>query len=176
MGLRKFFLTLALFLSLANGSESLYFMPQDGKEALEELTFRIQKAENSIDIAMFSFTNQTISKALKSAAKKGVKIRMVLDKEANTKDRYSQAGELAKIKNITCYLLSGKPYERSKDEGKMHTKLAIIDNKLTIFGSANWSKSAFENNYELIYFVEDYKIAKKSSQFFEKIVKEGREF
>lgn len=171
-----FLWSFVIVLFLQAVGRDIYFMPQDGKEALEELIFRIQKAESKIDIAIYSFTNTQISAALKSAAKKGVKIRIVFDEEANKNDKFSQIDELAKIQNIECKTIKGKSYERRSNEGKMHVKLAIIDNKLLIFGSANWSKSAFESNYELIYFLEDYQKAKIATAFFEKLYKEAKEY
>ena len=40
---------------------------------------------------------------------------------------------------------------------KMHLKLALIDSKIAIFGSTNWTKDSFEENYELVYLSEDKK-------------------
>ena len=48
---------------------------------------------------------------------------------------------------------------------KMHLKLALIDSKIAIFGSTNWTKESFEENYELIYISEDEKTVKTLSSF-----------
>ncbi len=144
----------------------LYFLPFEAHKAQKKLLFWIDNAKNSIDIAIYSFTNKTIAKHLKNAAKRGVKIRIVADYKQNLKSRYSQIGYLAKYKNIDIHLLQGKYVKRGEYYGKMHMKLAIIDYKRLIFGSANWSYSAFRSNYELLYFLEEYAKAKKAKKYF----------
>ncbi len=147
-------------------ASELYFMPFEAKNAQKRLLFWIDTAKNSIDIAMYSFTNKTIAKRLKNAAKRGVKIHIVADFEQSMRDRHSKIGYLAKYKNINVRLTRGKYVKRGKYYGKMHMKLAIFDNKKIILGSANWSHSAFGNNYETIYFIKDYAQAKKAKKFF----------
>ena len=162
----KKLLLLSLVTIVLLGSE-LYFLPFEAEAAKKRLLFWIDKSKSSIDIAIYSFTNKTIAKHLKNAAKRGVKIRIVADYKQSTKSRYSQIGYLAKYKNISIYLLKGKYAKKGEYYGKMHMKLAIIDNKKLVFGSANWSYSAFRTNYELIYFLQDYAKAKKAKKYFE---------
>ena len=157
-------------------SSELYFTPFESHQALKKLLTWIDQAHSRIDIALYSFTNKTIAKRLKNAARRGVHIRIILDHDQNVGDRYSQIGYLAKYKNIDVFTLRGKKIKKRDDFGKMHMKLAIIDSKRLIFGSANWSHSAFKRNYELIYFVEDYALAKKSTKVFERILREAKRY
>jgi phosphatidylserine/phosphatidylglycerophosphate/cardiolipin synthase-like enzyme len=76
---------------------------------------------------------------------------------------------LAKYKNITVYKLKGKLSKNKNYYGIMHLKTVLFDHDKILFGSANWSYSAFSKNYELLYIVKDYKIAKKFEHFFEEI-------
>ena len=85
-------------------------------------------------------------------------------------------GYLAKYKNITIYKLKGKRSKNRKYYGIMHLKVALFDHNRIIFGSANWSRSAFGKNYELLYFSKDYKIAKKFEKFFEQMKKDSKLF
>ena len=50
---------------------------------------------------------------------------------------------LAKYKNIKTYRLKGLLSKNKKYSGIMHIKMAVIDKKIVIFGSANWTYSAF---------------------------------
>ncbi len=171
----KKFLLLSLFIAALLADE-LYFMPFEAQKAKSQLLRWIDQAHSTIDVAMYSFTNKKIATHLKNAAKRGVRIRLLLDEEQNTKDRYSQMGYLAKYKNIAIYTIRGKYSKHGEFYGKMHIKLAIIDGKHLVFGSANWSNSAFKRNYELIYFMEDYAKAKKAKKYFERMVRKAQEY
>jgi phosphatidylserine/phosphatidylglycerophosphate/cardiolipin synthase-like enzyme len=157
------------------GSE-LFFTPFESKKAFNQIKKSIRVAKKSIDIAMYSFTNHKLAKELKNAAKRGVKIRILLDRKQNINSRYSQIGYLAKYKNISLYTLRGDKMENKEHFGIMHLKLAIIDNKKLIFGSANWTNSAFKINYELIYIIQDFALAKKAQKYFNMILKKSKPY
>ena len=166
-----------LFLSILFGwADTLYFLPFEASKAKTQLLRWIDQASYSIDIAMYSFTNRQIAKHLKNAAKRGVQIRLLVDYDQNSKDRYAQIGYLAKYKHINVYTIRGISAKHGNYYGKMHIKLAIIDSKRLIFGSANWSNSAFRRNYELIYFLEEYTKAKKAKRYFERMVRKAQEY
>ncbi|WP_281951494.1 phospholipase D-like domain-containing protein [Nitrosophilus kaiyonis] len=172
--MKKILLIFVLAITLFG--KNLYFMPYESKKALNHLLKSIDLAKNKIDILIFSFTNEVIAKRLKNAAKRGVKIRIIFDEKTNLKDRYSQIGYLAKYKNIYLYYIKGKPYKDKNSFGKMHIKLMIIDNKKIVLGSANYSYSAFYKNYEILYFDDDLRLAKKSEIYFDRILKEAEEY
>ncbi|PAF53991.1 nuclease NucT [Helicobacter sp. 13S00482-2] len=158
-----------LFLGILNADNKLYFMPYEQKTALIALINSIQSSEKNIDISIFSFTNREIAKNLKDAAKRGVKIRIIYDYESNINNPYSTIGYLSKYNNINACLLKGKQDKNKKYDGIMHQKLAIIDTKTIIIGSANWSKNAFENNYELILKSTDKEMIIKAKSYFRKM-------
>jgi len=172
--MKKFILLSICSFILLGGD--LYFLPFESRKALSQLLHWIDRAHSSIDVAMYSFTNKTIAKRLKNAAKRGVDVRIILDERQNLKDRYSQIGYLAKYRNIELYTLKGKKIKRYEHFGKLHLKLAIIDRKRLIFGSANWSRSAFAYNYELIYFLQDIPKAKKATHYFERLLRSAKRY
>lgn len=147
--LRVFFLICFLH-TLAFANEIVYFMPFESKQALTHLISLIGGAQQNISISIYSFTNREIAKALKKAAHRGVSINIIYDMESNKKNPKSTIGYLSKYKNIQTCLLSGKVSKNEKYTGLMHQKMAIIDRSVLILGSANWSKNAFENNYETL--------------------------
>jgi phosphatidylserine/phosphatidylglycerophosphate/cardiolipin synthase-like enzyme len=168
-------LAFLFWLTLSLWGAQLYFMPFEAKQAMRRLLRSIDTAHSTIDIAMFTFTNKTIAKRIKNAAKRGVKVRIILDRES-TKDRYSQLPYLAKYRNIDLYLIKGKKIKNRERHGRMHLKIAIIDRRRLIFGSANWSHSAFRYNYELIYFLDDIPAAKKATKYFERILHDAEPY
>ena len=102
---------------------------------------------------MYNFSYKKFAKDLVDASKNGVKITVFLDAKKVKED--SEVFEYLKKNNIKVVLV--------KD--KMHLKVALIDSKVAIFGSTNWTKESFEENYELIYISEDEKTVKTLSSF-----------
>ncbi len=147
-------------------AQEVYFMPMEGEIAQKRLYNLFSHAKN-IKMIIYTFTNKKLAKALKIAAKNGAQIEIIADKK-EAKYRYSVIPNLAAIKNIKVYLLSGKNYKNGK-KAKMHIKMSIVDNKYLIIGSANYSVSAFFKNYEYILIEKDKKLIDKFIEFFKKI-------
>lgn len=118
---------------------SYYPLPRYGKEALRHIIDIIDTAKTSIQIALFTFTHPLLADSLIKAKERGLDIQIILDKQTTkaaskrTCKKLEDAGILIK-QNIGGQLF--------------HHKCALIDGKVLIFGSANWTKSAFEHNDE----------------------------
>jgi phosphatidylserine/phosphatidylglycerophosphate/cardiolipin synthase-like enzyme len=152
--------------------EQFYLLPKEKEVALESIIKKIDSAKSSIHISIYNFTHKKIAKAIKKAAKRGVKIEIIFDeKSVKKKQGKTMLYYLAKYKNISIYTLQGKLSKKKKYHGIMHMKMAVIDSKIVIFGSANWTYSAFSNNYELLYISKNYAIAKKFERVF-KVLKQ----
>jgi len=158
---------LILILVLTSYAKEVYFMPKEGKKAENRLFYLFTHAKKEIKIVIYTFTNKKLAKALKIAAKKGVKITIIADKK-ESKYHYSVIPRLATLKNFNIYLLSGKKY-KNNEKAKMHVKLSIIDNKYLVTGSANYSYSAFYKNYEYILIHKDKKLIAKFNDFFDNL-------
>jgi len=164
------FLTL-LMLAVArvslNASE-LYLLPQDSPKALSAIIKSIDHSHKSIRIMIYNFTHKKIAKRLKAAAKRGVRVEIIFDRKSSREDkRRSMLYFLAKYKNIFIYKLKGKYIKRQDRYGIMHMKSAVFDHRRVIFGSANWTYSAFGKNYEVLYVENDYAKAKQFEKYFE---------
>lgn len=163
--LRIFFLIFTLTtLSFAN--EIVYFLPFESRQALTHLISLINGAQQNISISIYSFTNKEIAKALKKASSRGVSINIIYDMESNKKNPKSTIGYLSKYQNIQTCLLSGLASRNGQFKGLMHQKMAIIDRSVLILGSANWSKSAFENNYETLILTSNPQSIQKALESF----------
>ncbi|EDM23292.1 phospholipase D-like domain-containing protein [Caminibacter mediatlanticus] len=163
-----------IILSIVIFAKEVYFMPMQGKKAENKMFSIFSHAHNTIKILIYSFTNKKLAKALKIAAKKGVKIIIIADKK-EAKYNKSQIPNLALIKNIKVYLISGKSF-RNGDKAKMHVKMSLIDNKILVTGSANYSYSAFYKNYEYIIIEKDKNLIPKFNNFFEYILNKAKPF
>lgn len=143
----------ALFLVLNLYSNEVYILPKQGEQIKDKISESITNAKSEILIAMYNFSYKKFAKDLVDASKNGVKITVFLDAKKVKED--SEVFEYLKKNNIKVVLV--------KD--KMHLKVALIDSKVAIFGSTNWTKESFEENYELIYISEDEKTVKTLSSF-----------
>lgn len=165
---RLLFAIWLLGLSL-EAKEQFYLMPEEQKEALASLVRFIDNTKSDLDVAIYSFTNKEVSKAIRKAAERGVKIRLIYDESANKGVDVSTIGYLAKYRHIEACTLKGERSKNDKYEGLMHMKMAISDGKSLLIGSANWSKSAFENNYETLLITENLEWTQKAKRYFEKM-------
>lgn len=150
----------------------VYFSPKGGSaEAVEKV---IDDAKESVDVAMYAFTSRQLAKALIRAKERGVKTRVILDGEFN-QNEFSKGNFL--IKNKVNVLITRRVKENTGDkaskygiEGKMHNKFAVIDSRLVITGSYNWTASAeVRNDENLLIFTEPASLIQAYEKEFEKL-------
>ena len=145
----KFILVLLLSTS-SFAIDKIYFLPKEAIQAQEHILRLIKNSNKKIDIAMYNLSYKKFHKALQKASKRDIDITLIYDK---SKLKFNKKIKLIKTKR------------------KQHIKLAIIDNKFAIYGSANWKKESFGENYEIINITNDKKKVKR----FIKILKELKE-
>lgn len=121
-----------------------YFLPS--KEALHFLLKNIKSAKESLDVALFTLTQKDLVEALIEAHQKGLKVRVKLD-------RYSLKG--ASQKMATRLKNAGVPLIISEGMQLYHHKWVLIDKKIWIMGSANWTGAAFSKNKDFIFCLEN---------------------
>jgi len=124
---------------LSGQALEIWMLPFKGQKPLLRLLELIETAKHSIDISIFTLTHPSILKSLQSAAQKGVKINLHLDK-TSAQGASSKALESLKDSCINIKLSQGIQL--------LHHKMMLIDNTYFIIGSANWTKSAFEKNHD----------------------------
>jgi phosphatidylserine/phosphatidylglycerophosphate/cardiolipin synthase-like enzyme len=133
----------------------------------------IAAANSSISIVMYQMKSyETESNPIKQlqdelikAAKRGVKVRVLLDKrESNGK-----LTALSKENEKTAAYLRENGIDVKLDSLRTttHTKLVIIDNAIVIVGSHNWSFSAMQENNEASLLIANKELATYYSNYFE---------
>jgi len=139
-----------------------YFCPQECKgenSALTRILYLLDNAEESIDIAAFSFTQEDILEKIIDANERDVKIRIVMEKRfINTE---SSVFKILKAMNIDVIFDS--------NPNSMHHKFIIIDNKIIEFGSLNFSDNAFLRNNENILIIHNTEISSAFTEEFERL-------
>lgn len=115
------------------------------KQGLKALLRTLDDARKEVSLSLFTFTHPEIAEKLISLHKKGVKVNLKLDRGAA-----QGAGKKIK-KGLES---NGIPVQTSQGLQLFHHKWAIIDQKTHIIGSANWTKSAFNKNKDLILIIK----------------------
>lgn len=125
-----------------------YFSPDDGVG--RRILDLLKGAESSIYFLAFSFTTDDFAETIVRKARDGLTVAGVMDEgqiKSNTGgeyDRFKQAG-------LSVYI-DGNP-------GNMHHKVFIIDERIVIFGSYNFSASAERRNDENVLVIFDPEFA-----------------
>lgn len=124
----------------------------------------ISKANKTIDIAMYYLTTRETAQELVKARERDVTIRIFLD-QSQEHASYSKSRYLMK-RGIDVRFYVGS--------GLMHNKFAIIDDKVLITGSFNWTATADKENQENLLIMTDKDLIRKYAERFELLWKNGR--
>lgn len=156
---KTIFIMIFLFSTLYSNENILnqnqtFFLPQQGNEAKDKIVELISSSKENIKISMYNFSYKKFAKELVDASKKGLKVEVILDKEKIKED-----DDIYKyFKNNGVNVIIPKK--------KLHTKIALFDNKILLIGSLNWTKESFEENYEILLILDDKKIINETNIFF----------
>lgn len=126
---------------------SLYFSPHGG--CTDAIVNAIGSARKTVLVQAYSFTSTRIAKALLDAKKRGVDVRVILDK--------SQSG--SRYCSSDFFLNSGVPTRIDCAHAIAHNKVMIIDGSTVITGSFNFTKAAEEHNAENLLIIRDSNLA-----------------
>lgn len=156
-------------LTCADGHlKQAFFSPDDNIEKL--LTALIDHEQESIKIAIFSFTNAAIAQALIRACERKIAIEMIVDASC-IKDRFNKL-ELLKTEGIKPYVYY--PTSNALINDIMHNKFVIFkknvgQKSLLWTGSFNFTKSAQMKNQENVVILDDTHIIDRFEKQFELI-------
>ena len=108
-----------------------------------------------------SYTDRLLA-GLVRAAERGVKIRIILEEGAGTRD-----SQVDKSNRETAARLEGKGIDVRFDSPHTttHTKVAIIDKRYIFLGSHNLTNSALKYNHELSVFIDSPSMAMETLKY-----------
>jgi phosphatidylserine/phosphatidylglycerophosphate/cardiolipin synthase-like enzyme len=120
----------------AKVEDEVLFTP--GDDCPRRIGSILSHARRSMEICVFTITDDRISDEILEAHRRGVKIRIVTDNDkandlGSDVDRLNRAG-IAVRRDLTEY--------------HMHHKFAVIDSQIALSGSYNWTRGAAEYNAE----------------------------
>lgn len=123
----------------------LWFLPDNPQASLKIKTL-IRNAKKTIRIAMFTWTRPDFAKTVLDAAKRGVQVEVVIDRNSG-KGASAKVVKFLQDHGIRVRLSTGTPL--------LHHKFLYIDDSILVNGSANWTKKAFTQNDDCFIVMHD---------------------
>lgn len=148
----------------AHASE-VHFSPNGGIR--QRLVRAIETSQRNIDIAVYSFTAAELAEALYAAMARGVRVRVLVDRE-----RAESGGS-----GIRGLRLNGVPVRSLgvPEQSLMHHKFAVFDERLVVTGSYNWTNSAEHANYENLVVLDEPEVVARFQREFRRLWREAKE-
>jgi len=118
----------------------------NGTEIKQRIISEINKAEYSVKIAMAYFTDRDIARAIVEAKNNGVDVDVILSSNSQNETVKSILEDAGVCIDV---------FDTGDTRGIMHHKFSLIDNKISINGSYNYSFNASTNNVENVQISDD---------------------
>lgn len=120
-------------------TEVIFTRARSAADMIERL---IQPACISIDAAIYRFNSPRFARLLDTAARRGIRVRLILDH-----NKYAES--LSTRQLLGSYRMPLRLlYGRRGPGSKMHHKFAVVDDRLVLTGSYNWTLESEAENYE----------------------------
>uniref|UniRef100_A0A8C3I7P1 Mitochondrial cardiolipin hydrolase n=1 Tax=Chrysemys picta bellii TaxID=8478 RepID=A0A8C3I7P1_CHRPI len=122
-----------------------------GDSPLARLLRRLLSARRSLELCLFAFSSPQLGRAVQLLHRRGVRLPVLADCSPH---------------------FAGIQVRHDQESGYMHHKFAIVDKKMLITGSLNWTTQAIQNNRENVLIVEDAEYVEPFLAEFERIWEE----
>lgn len=116
-----------------------------GPACLNAITRCLEEAKQSVDICVFTITDDRLTGAILDAHRRGVALRLLTDDDKS----FDRGSDIQRLE------AAGVPVRTDRSEHHMHHKFAIFDRALVITGSYNWTRSAARHNRENLLLTDD---------------------
>jgi len=134
-----------------------HFSPKE--ECPRRIAGFIAAARKTIDICVFTITDDRIASAILETHRRGRSIRIVTDDE--------KAGDPGS--DIDRLAAAGIPVRVDRSPGCMHHKFAVVDTATLLTGSYNWTRSAAAENEDNFIITGDRRFVSAFAGYFEKL-------
>ncbi|NWG35957.1 MAG: DUF1669 domain-containing protein [Chloroflexi bacterium] len=149
--------------TLAGSRVETYFSPDD--RVLSVLYTLLSQAEESVHFMAFSFTSNELGAILREKAAAGLVIKGVMDEEQIASNTGTEFDPFRRV---------GLDVRVDGNDGQMHHKVFIVDGRIVVTGSYNFSKSAEERNDENVVIIYDERVARFFLEDFERVYARAR--
>lgn len=138
-------------------NERVYFSP--GEECLNAILSQIKGSTQKINICLFTISDDRISNTLMDKHKLGIPVKVITDNDKI----YDKGSDIAKLVD------AGISVKVDITDKHMHHKFALFDNKTTLTGSYNWTRSAERYNHENILITQSEGVYRSFDREFKKL-------
>jgi phosphatidylserine/phosphatidylglycerophosphate/cardiolipin synthase-like enzyme len=145
-------------LQVEDSSLQVYFSPDDG--VARQIVRLIQSAQESIYFMAYSFTLDEIADAMLEQAASGVIVSGVLERDQVISN---QGGEYDRMRS------AGLDVRMDGNPDNLHHKVIIIDGKIVITGSYNFSNNAETRNDENLLVIHNPEVAARFLLEFQRV-------
>ena len=136
------------------GSEHLRFSPEE--DCFDFILNELSKVKKSVYIAMFAFSDNRIAHYLKVLTSKRVRVSILADKDWNLSSIYSDTDEMSRYTSVRLDV----------SQALLHEKFIIIDEKVLLTGSYNYTASAQTRNDEFVFKTRNSTIVNRFTDHF----------
>jgi phosphatidylserine/phosphatidylglycerophosphate/cardiolipin synthase-like enzyme len=141
----------------------VYFSPEDGVAA--HILDLLNGAQESIYFMSYSFTSNPLGDAIRQRAADGLTVAGVMDDGQITSNQGTE---------YDSFMQAGLDVRRDGNPGLMHHKVIIIDGKIVITGSYNFSNSAETTNDENVVIIQNAEVAAQYLGEFQRVYGQGQ--
>lgn len=143
--------------SRGQSGSHVFFSP--GEDCLNALVSKIRAAVKTLDICVFTISDDRITDAIIERHRRGLKVRIITDNE-----KLHDAGS-----DIERLHRAGIEIRVDMTEYHMHHKFALSDKRQVVTGSYNWTRSAAAYNEENILVTDEASVVRSFGEEFERM-------
>lgn len=134
-----------------------WFSP--GEDCLRKLRELCMGAKRSIDVCVYTVSDDRLTAALTDAHARGIAVRIISDDH-----KVHDAGsDMLRLRD------HGLPVRLDASAFHMHHKFALFDGRRLATGSFNWTRSATEGNEENLIVTDDIRLVRAFAERFERL-------
>jgi cardiolipin hydrolase len=130
-----------------------------GDACRQRITGLIDAATETVDVCVYTITDDRISRRLLAAHARGVRVRIVTDDDKSD----DLGSDIERIRT------AGVPVRFDDSPHQMHHKFAIFDGRTALTGSYNWTRTAAEHNQENLVVSDDPRLVRVLDEEFDRL-------
>ncbi|KAJ3336138.1 hypothetical protein HDU93_003599 [Gonapodya sp. JEL0774] len=123
-----------------------------------------------LDICVYTICENRISRSIDAAHHRGVHVRIITDDKESTRS----GSDIVQLGSVGIPIKKDVIPTSEHPGGMMHNKFMVIDNAIVLTGSFNWTRAAYEFNYENFCILSNPHVVASYTQEFNSLWEQGR--